>query len=152
MLFRSVNPEFWNAFLPKVLDAARKAGKPNFPIFGEVYDPDPYYLASFISEQSFPSVLDFGFQSQALSYIKAQGQAYRLVDLFNSDDAYTTANSSAYGQPTFLGNHDMGRVGKFLYSATFEDDELTLARSKLDRKSTRLNSSHSSVSRMPSSA
>ena len=128
---KHVNPEFWNAFLPKVLDAARKAGKPNFPIFGEVYDPDPYYLASFISEQSFPSVLDFGFQSQALSYIKAQGQAYRLVDLFNSDDAYTTANSSAYGQPTFLGNHDMGRVGKFLYSATFEDDELTLARSKL---------------------
>ena len=128
---KHVNPEFWTAFLPKILDAAKKAGKANFPIFGEVYDPDPYYLASFITDQKFPSVLDFGFQNRAMAYIRAQGQAYKLVELFNTDDVYTTATTSAYGQPTFLGNHDMGRVGRFLYSATFQDDELTLARSKL---------------------
>ena len=128
---KHVNPEFWNAFLPKVLDAAKKAGKPQFPIFGEVYDPDPYYRASFITDQSYPSVLDFGFQSSALGYVKMQGQSYKLVDLFNTDDVFTTSRTSVYGQPTFLGNHDMGRIGHFLYSATYEDDALTFARSKL---------------------
>jgi hypothetical protein len=33
--------------------------------------------------------------------------------------------------PTFLGNHDMGRVGSFIHSATYGDEELTLRRSKL---------------------
>jgi glycosidase len=128
---KHVNPEFWVAFLPKVLAAAKAAGKSEFPIFGEVYDPDPYYLSTFITDQKFPSILDFGFQNRAMGYIRAQGQAYKLVDLFNTDDVYTTATTSAYGQPTFLGNHDMGRVGYFLYSATFRDEDLTLARSKL---------------------
>lgn len=128
---KHVNPEFWVAFLPKVLAAAKKAGKKEFPIFGEIYDPDPYYLSSFITDQKFPSVLDFGFQSKALAYVRSQGQAYRLVDLFNTDDVYTTATTSAYGQPTFLGNHDMGRVGRSLYSATYEDGQLTLERAKL---------------------
>jgi alpha-amylase len=128
---KHVNPEFWVAFLPKVLAAAKKAGKQEFPIFGEIYDPDPYYLASFITDQKFPSVLDFGFQSKALGYVRAQGQTYKLVDLFNTDDVYTTATTSAYGQPTFLGNHDMGRVGRSLYSATYGEDELTLERAKL---------------------
>ena len=128
---KHVNPEFWIAFLPKILAAAKQAGKPEFPIFGEIYDPDPYYLSSFITDQKYPSVLDFGFQSKALGYVRAQGQAYKLVDLFNTDDVYTTATTSAYGQPTFLGNHDMGRVGRALYSATYQDDELTFARAKL---------------------
>jgi glycosidase len=128
---KHVNPEFWVAFLPKILSAAKQAGKPEFPIFGEIYDPDPYYLSSFITDQKYPSVLDFGFQSKALGYVRAQGQAYKLVDLFNTDDVYTTATTSAYGQPTFLGNHDMGRVGRALYSATYQDDELTFARAKL---------------------
>jgi glycosidase len=128
---KHVNPEFWVAFLPKVLAAAKAAGKSEFPIYGEVYDTDPYYLASFITDQKFPSILDFGFQNRAIAYVRASGQAYRLVDLFNTDDVYTTATTSAYGQPTFLGNHDMGRVGYFLYSATFRDEDLTLARAKL---------------------
>lgn len=128
---KHVNPEFWVAFLPKVLAAAAKAGKKDFPIFGEVFDSDPYYLASFVTDQKFPSVLDFGFQNKALGYVRAQGQSYKLVELFNSDDAFTTATSSAYGQPTFLGNHDMGRVGRALYSATFGEDDLTLARARL---------------------
>ena len=33
---------------------------------------------------------------------------------FESDDYYTDADSDAYTLPTFLGNHDMGRIGRFL--------------------------------------
>ena len=128
---KHVNPEFWNAFLPKIMAAARAAGKPDFGVFGEVYDANPYYLSTFIQEQSFPSVLDFGFQRNALGFAKTDGQVPRLIDMFNQDDLYTTATQSAYGIPTFMGNHDMGRTGYFIYSATYGDDELTLQRSQL---------------------
>jgi glycosidase len=37
---KHVNPEFWKAFLPKIIAAAKAAGKENFPIFGEVADSD----------------------------------------------------------------------------------------------------------------
>ena len=37
-----------------------------------------------------------------------------LRDFFASDDYYTDADSNAYAMPTFLGNHDMGRIGYFL--------------------------------------
>ena len=128
---KHVNPEFWNAFLPKIMAAAKMAGKPDFAVFGEVYDANPYYLSTFVHDQSFPSVLDFGFQRHGLGFAKTDGQVPRLIDLFNQDDLYTTATQSAYGIPTFMGNHDMGRVGYFIESATYGDEDLTLRRSKL---------------------
>jgi glycosidase len=128
---KHVNPEFWNSFLPKIMAAAKIAGKPDFAVFGEVYDANPYFLSTFVHDQSFPSVLDFGFQRHALGFAKTDGQVPRLIDLFNQDDLYTTATQSAYGIPTFMGNHDMGRVGYFIESATYGDEELTFRRSKL---------------------
>jgi alpha-amylase len=128
---KHVNPEFWVEFLPKVKKAAVDAGKEEFPIFGEVADGDPAYLATFLAEQEFPSILDFNFQNKAMRFVQSQFQAYRMVELFNADDYWTTATTSAYGQPTFLGNHDMGRVGYFLHTNMFGDMNLTLKRSLL---------------------
>ena len=128
---KHVNPEFWNAFVPKIMSTARAVGKPDFAVFGEVYDANPYYLSTFIHEQSFPSVLDFAFQRHGLGFAKTDGQVPRLIDMFNQDDLYTTATQSVYGIPTFMGNHDMGRVGYFIESATYGDEDLTLRRSKL---------------------
>ena len=128
---KHVNPEFWNAFVPKIMATAREVGKFDFAVFGEVYDANPYYLSTFVHEQSFPSVLDFAFQRHGLGFAKTDGQVPRLIDLFNQDDLYTTASQSAYGIPTFMGNHDMGRVGYFIESATYGDEDLTLRRSKL---------------------
>ena len=128
---KHVNPEFWNAFLPKIMAAAKAAGKKDFGVFGEVYDANPYYLSTFVHDQSFPSVLDFAFQRHGLGFAKTDGQVPRLIDMFNQDDLYTTPTQSAYGIPTFMGNHDMGRVGYFINSATYGDEELTLKRSML---------------------
>ena len=128
---KHVNPEFWVEFLPKVKKTAVDAGKKEFPIFGEVADGDPTYLATFLAEQEFPSILDFNFQSKAMSFVRSQYQAYRMIELFNADDYWTTATTSAYGQPTFLGNHDMGRVGYFLHTDMYGDMNLTLKRSLL---------------------
>lgn len=128
---KHVNPEFWSAFMPKIMAAAKAAGKPNFAVYGEVYDANPYYLSTFVHDQSFPSVLDFAFQRHGLGFAKTDGQVPRLIDMFNQDDLYTTSTQSVYGIPTFMGNHDMGRTGYFIYSATYGDDDLTLQRSKL---------------------
>lgn len=129
---KHVNPEFWKVFIPAILKAAMAAGKPEFPIFGEVFDGNPKYLATFTKDQKFPSVLDFAFQSEVIGFSRAPNQAARLIELFNSDDSYTTSTSSAYGLPTFLGNHDMGRVGMYLERASYGDGPaILLARSKL---------------------
>lgn len=129
---KHVNPEFWKAFLPQVLKAAKTAGKAEFPIFGEVADGNPKYLATFTMDQKFPSVLDFAFQSEVIGFTRAPNQAARLIELFNADDAYTTASTSAYGIPTFLGNHDMGRTGMYLERVNFGDGpDVLLARAKI---------------------
>ena len=37
-----------------------------------------------------------------------------LATFFADDDWYTDADSNVYQLPTFLGNHDMGRIGSFV--------------------------------------
>ena len=123
---KHVNPEFWKAFLPKIIATAKVAGKANFPIFGEVADSDIPFLASFVTEQKFPGVLDFPFQAKVSRFAKAGGGAADLITLFNADDLYTTTSSSAYSLATFLGNHDMGRIGRFIAIISESDGQKVL--------------------------
>jgi len=127
---KHVNPEFWQAFIPAILKAAKAAGKTDFPIYGEVYDSNPLVTSQFVRNQAFPGVLDFPFQSYVTQYITNGGGAEKLVELFNADDLYTTATSSAYGLTTFLGNHDMGRIGSFINRVASSDAD-ALAKAKL---------------------
>ncbi|MCC2031694.1 pullulanase-type alpha-1,6-glucosidase [Microbacterium allomyrinae] len=110
---KHVNFEFWEKWSTEVLDYAHAAGKPDFFMFGEVYDADPVKLAPYVRETDMNSVLDFTFQSSAVSYA-AGNSAKGLQGLYAGDDWYTTADSSSTALPTFLGNHDMGRVGYML--------------------------------------
>ncbi len=127
---KHVNPEFWQAFIPAILKAAKLAGKTDFPIYGEVFDSNPLNTALFVRDQAFPGILDFPFQSNVTSFVTDGRGAEKLVELFNADDLYTTATTSAYGLTTFLGNHDMGRIGMFVDSAATSDAD-ALAKSKL---------------------
>ena len=127
---KHVNPEFWQAFIPAILKSAKLAGKTDFPIYGEVFDSNPINTAMFVRDQAFPGVLDFPFQSNVLAFVTDGRGAEKLVELFNADDLYTTATTSAYGLTTFLGNHDMGRIGMFIDSAATSDAD-ALAKSKL---------------------
>ena len=52
---RHVNPEFWQQFLPEVIEHARSEGIENFYVFGEAYDPDPAALARFTRVDAFPT-------------------------------------------------------------------------------------------------
>jgi len=122
---KHVNFEFWEQWTTQVLDYAHSLGKDDFFMFGEVYDADPVKLSPYVRNTDMNSVLDFTFQSYAVGYAGGNS-AKGLQTLFAGDDYYTTSDTSASALPTFLGNHDMGRVGSFLDStdAPLERDEL----------------------------
>ncbi len=110
---KHVNIGFWQKFSPEILKAAKAAGKDKFFMFGEVFDSNPQKTSRFTTEGGLQAVLDFGFQQQATNFGKGKPTT-DLRDLFASDDYYTDADSNVYSAPTFLGNHDMGRIGRFL--------------------------------------
>ncbi|MDQ8756789.1 alpha-amylase family glycosyl hydrolase [Sphingosinicella sp. LHD-64] len=120
---RHVNPEFWQAFVPAMLERARARGIPNFHIFGEVYDPDPGALATFIRVDRFPAVLDFAFQSAVSDVVARRAPTERLARLFQADILYEGGVATAGRLPTFLGNHDMGRFAHFVRQANPEASE-----------------------------
>ncbi len=119
---KHVNFEFWEVFTAAIADHALATPVTDeFFTFGEVYDADATKLAPYVRETDMTSVLDFTFQSVAVNYARGQS-AQGPAALFAADDHYTTGHSSASALPTFLGNHDMGRVGFLLQGA---GDELT---------------------------
>ena len=131
---RHVNPEFWQAFVPAMLETAKTAGIPNFHIFGEVYrdDHDNGYIAQYTRRDGFPAVLDFAFQ-QGIREVVSQGKGtYVLNELFDGDVLYEGGEEAALAMPTFLGNHDMGRFSTMLRwdNKDISTDEM-LARTKL---------------------
>ena len=126
---KHVNFEFWEEWSAEVLDYARTvANKPDFFMFGEVYDADPALLSPYVRRTDMSSVLDFTFQSAASAYASGSG-AGTLQRLFAGDDLYTTPDSSASALPTFLGNHDMGRIGYFVRTGEQPLDRSELAHS-----------------------
>ena len=129
---RHVNPEFWQAFIPAMIQRAEAKGIPNFHIFGEVYDPDPAVTARFTRVDDYPAVLDFPFQKQATDFAAGKTGGDALAKLFAADALYANGADTAAILPTFLGNHDMGRIGFFVKQAHPEaDDAELLARIKL---------------------
>ena len=132
---KHVNMEFWQRFGPAILEAAAARGIDDFFAFGEVFDQQfgSPFMSQFSTEGKLQSTIDFGFQLAARNFAAQSGPTDNLRAFFESDDYYTDADSNAYAMPTFLGNHDMGRVGYFLQRVDqpgASDDEL-LARSQL---------------------
>ncbi|MDG6077620.1 alpha-amylase [Erythrobacter litoralis] len=131
---RHVNPEFWQAFVPAMLETAKARDIPNFHIFGEVYrdDSDNGYIAQYTRRDGFPAVLDFAFQN-AVREVVSQGKGtYILNELFDGDVLYEGGEEAALAMPTFLGNHDMGR---FTTQLRWDDKDIDrgtmLAKTKL---------------------
>ena len=126
---RHVNKEFWRAFLPAMRKVAFTQGKSNFPMWGEIFDTDPRNTAYWMKQAAFNEVLDFPMQSVMVNYVNEQ-DANLLGRYFNNDDFYTTATTNVNGIGTFLGNHDMGRVGSFIVART-GDPAVALKRDQL---------------------
>ena len=126
---KHVNKEFWRAFLPAMRKAALASGKNSFPMWGEVYDSDENQTSYWVKNAAFNEVLDFPMQSAFIDFINT-GSTAKYVSVLNGDDVYSSTRSSAGNLVTFLGNHDMGRIGSFITKAT-SNKELQLSRDKM---------------------
>jgi alpha-amylase len=113
---KHVDDAFWQRFGPEVLSFAHEQGKDEFFMFGEVYDTTKSFTSQFSTRNRMQAVLDFPFQDAARDFASRSASADRLADFFAGDDWYTDADSNVYSMPTFLGNHDMGRIGGFVAS------------------------------------
>ncbi|MGZ4609219.1 MAG: alpha-amylase family glycosyl hydrolase [Actinomycetes bacterium] len=110
---KHVNTEFWQQFAPAIQHEANRIGNKDFFSFGEVYDASPEFMSTYTTDAKLPATLDFGFQDKSRRFDQGK-KTDELRDFFAKDDYYTDTDSNAYELPTFLGNHDMGRVGNFI--------------------------------------
>jgi glycosidase len=131
---RHVNPEFWQSFVPAMLERARAKNIPNFHIFGEVANDDfnTGLLAKHTVEDKLPTVLDFAFKQAALRSL-ASGQPTEIWREFLAQDVlYAGGRATARQLPTFLGNHDQGRFAFYVREGNkIATPEELLARVKL---------------------
>ncbi len=128
---KHVDPYFFGRWLPLIQQEAAAAGKPSFTSFAEVWDTDAAQLSETMRERQLPSVLDFPYQDAVRKFSAGRASGALLTSLFAEDDYYTSATSNAYGLTTFLGNHDMGRIGFFLAADTQETGAPLLERALL---------------------
>ncbi|WP_243639477.1 pullulanase-type alpha-1,6-glucosidase [Streptacidiphilus pinicola] len=111
---KNVNMAFWQQWAPALQQYAEQQGNKKFFMFGEVYDADTTVNSSYVTQGKLDAALGFPFQSAARAYASQGGSAQALSALYADDYKYASASTDAYEQPTFLGNHDMGRIGYFL--------------------------------------
>jgi alpha-amylase len=111
---KHVDDAFWQKFGPEVLDFARKQGKREFFMFGEVFDTSRSFTSQYTTRNRMQAVIDFPFQDAARNFASRSRPTSELGTFFANDDWYTDADSNVYQLPTFLGNHDMGRIGNFV--------------------------------------
>jgi pullulanase-type alpha-1,6-glucosidase len=128
---KHVNMEFWQQFAPALTGYAASRGNDDFFMFGEVFDADPRFMSRYTTEGKLQATVDFGFQANGANFGNGNPTT-ELRDFFARDDYYTDTDSNAYSLPTFLGNHDMGRIGSFVRGRNADaDDSELLARDEL---------------------
>ncbi|MFI5792050.1 pullulanase-type alpha-1,6-glucosidase [Streptomyces sp. NPDC051677] len=111
---KHVDMDFWTQWATALDAYASRQGRKNFFMFGEVYSADTSITSPYVTQGRLDATLDFPFQEAARQYASQGGSAQSLAKVFGDDYKYTTDKANAYEQVTFLGNHDMGRVGYFL--------------------------------------
>ncbi|MFI1973826.1 pullulanase-type alpha-1,6-glucosidase [Streptomyces wedmorensis] len=111
---KHVDLDFWTQWATALDAYAKKQGREDFFMFGEVYSADTTVTSPYVTRGRLDATLDFPFQDAARAFASQGAGADRLARVFADDYRYTTDKANAYEQVTFLGNHDMGRFGTFL--------------------------------------
>ncbi|MFJ2057043.1 pullulanase-type alpha-1,6-glucosidase [Streptomyces sp. NPDC087908] len=111
---KHVDLDFWTQWATALDAYAEKQGREDFFMFGEVYSADTAVTSPYVTRGRLDATLDFPFQDAARAFASQGAGADRLARVFAEDYRYTTDKANAYEQVTFLGNHDMGRIGTFL--------------------------------------
>jgi glycosidase len=125
---RHVNPEFWQRFVPAILQRAAAKGIPHFHIFGEVSTStiDVALLARYTRDSKLPAVLDFAFANAVRMTVAGDAGTDKLARLFADDKLYADGERTAAQLPTYISNHDGGRFGFHVRAARPQasDDEV----------------------------
>ncbi|MEU6388342.1 pullulanase-type alpha-1,6-glucosidase [Streptomyces sp. NPDC046939] len=111
---KHVDLDFWTQWATALDTYAAKHGRDDFFMFGEVYSADTDVTSPYVTRGRLDATLDFPFQEGARAYASQGATADKLAKVFADDYKYATDKANAYEQVTFLGNHDMGRIGSFL--------------------------------------
>lgn len=125
---KHVDLPFWTQWATALDAYAAEHGRKDFFMFGEVYSADTAITSPYVRQGRLDSTLDFPFQDAARQYASQGGSAAKLAGVFGDDHRYTTDKANAYEQVTFLGNHDMGRIGTFLKQDNPKADDAELVR------------------------
>jgi len=128
---RHVDDKFFKNWSPLIKAAATKANINDFTIFGEVFDYSTFNLMTYVRQNKIETLLDFPFQAKATEYASGYSNAQTLTALFENDDYYTSPQSSASNLVTFLGNHDVGRVGYIIANKRLQPADQLLPRTNL---------------------
>ncbi len=122
---RHVTLEFWQEFVPAMQQAAAEVGVPDFFIFGEVVAEYPDML-DYARRSGLPALLDFPLQSAIEQFAEGlpPGEAWGSLCpvILGGDLDYADADSDAYASPTFVGNHDMGRIAMRLWGSDPDEE------------------------------
>jgi neopullulanase len=131
---KHVNPQFWQAFVPAMLERAKAKGIGHFHIFGEIAyeEPTATLAAQVMAESGLPYALDMGFAKAAQMVASGKSPPRLMAEFLQQDAIYPGGAKTALGLPTFLGNHDFGRFSMFVREMSGSDEpETLLARVKL---------------------
>lgn len=113
---RHVERAFFRVWVPRILEAAREAGVPNFEIFGEAFIRDAVELSTFVRDRGLPNVLDFPMQDAIARFAGGSAGAGGIADRLRDDDYFALPNGVVHTPPTFIGNHDIGRAALMIRS------------------------------------
>ncbi|OKK18656.1 sulfonate ABC transporter ATP-binding protein [Streptomyces sp. CB02488] len=125
---KHVDLDFWTQWATALDTYAAKHGREDFFMFGEVYSADTAITSPYVTQGRLDATLDFPFQEAARQYASQGAPASKLAAVFGDDYRYTTDKANAYEQVTFLGNHDMGRIGTFLKQDNPKADDAELVK------------------------
>lgn len=125
---KNVDLPFWTQWATALDTYAARHGRKNFFMFGETYDADPAVTSPYVTQGRLDATLDFPFQDAARAYASQGAPPSRLANVYGQDYRYTTDKANAYEEVTFLGNHDMGRIGSFLRQDNPHADDAELLR------------------------
>ena len=118
---KHVNPNFWKQFVPAIQTHAKSQGIENFYIFGEAYyDREPEMLAWQTREGGYDNVLDFAVSDAIIDISTGKNPLESFNKLFKMDDMYVDGYRTAISNPTFIGNHDKGRLSGMIKAANPE--------------------------------
>ncbi|MEU6082921.1 pullulanase-type alpha-1,6-glucosidase [Streptomyces sp. NPDC047108] len=125
---KHVDLDFWTQWATALDAYAARHGREDFFMFGEVYAADPAVTSPYVTRGRLDATLDFPFQDAARAFASQGGPAAKLSGVLAQDYRYTSDKANAYEQVTFLGNHDMGRIGTFLKQDNPEASDAELVR------------------------